>query len=463
MAWFLPSYGRPEQLLALRDAPGGMPEDLLVLVNEDDPRRADYEATSAWPIHFVPAGSRVCDVWREVFRLFPDDPYYGVLSDDLIPLTAGWHEKMVEAAGKHRFANPRGGPMWPQKLRSAVCIGGDLVRAMGGLTPVGFRHNFVDDVWDLVGQTFRLIAPLPDVTVEHRHPLFGTAEADATHARGSADFEQDRERFQEWRTGGEWIEMAQRVAALTGMQLGTVSGQTHRVAFCIPSADAVMVHKPFMRCLEATKMFLAAHGVQSVQVQRDGSSHVGKAREGVLWAAMKTDATHLFWLDDDMTWEPETFVKLLASGFDFAAVVGMRKVTPPTPACNILPGAAVFDHRTGFLEVRDVGFAFVCLKREVIERMCEAYPELQYQTGDGSDQYALFLDLIDRDHVAEGERLGEDFSFCRRWRKIGGKIWVDANAQLGHWGASNYTGKLSDFFEYGQPGEAPPVPVAEVA
>jgi hypothetical protein len=459
MAWFLPSYGRPEKLLALRDAPGGMPEDLVVLVNEDDPRRADYEATSAWPIHFVPAGSRVCDVWREVYRLFPNESCYGVLSDDLIPMTPGWHEKMAEAAGKHHFANPRGGPMWPQKLRSAVCIGGDLVRAMGYLAPPGFNHNFVDDVWDLIGKTFRLIKPLADVTVEHRHPLFGTAEADATHTRGSADFEQDRARFEQWRTGGEWVDVAQRVAALTGMQMATVSGKTHKVAFCIPSADAVMIHKPFLRSLEATKALLNEHGVPWVQVQRDGGSHVGKAREGVLWSAMKTDATHLFWIDDDMTWEPGTFLALLASGFDFSAVVGMRKVTPPTPACNILPDAAVFDHRTGFLEVRDVGFAFVCLKREVIDRMCAAYPELKYQTGDGSDQYALFLDMIDRDHEAEGERLGEDFSFCRRWRKIGGQIWVDSHAALGHWGASNYTGKLSDFFEYNAPAE----PVAEVA
>lgn len=448
MAWFLPSYGRPEKLRALLDAPGGMPENLVVLVNEDDPRRDDYERLSPWPIHFVPAGSRAGDVWREVFRLFPDEPFYGMTSDDCIPLTPGWHEKMAAAAGSHYFANPRGGPSWPRKMRSAICAGGDLVRAMGYLVPPGFRHNYIDDVWDLIGTTFRLIAPLPDVTVEHRHPIYGTAKVDPTYARGSADIEQDRQRYEQWRAGGEWLDVASRVSALTGMELGTVTGQTHRVAFCIPSADAVMIHKPFIRCLEATKALLDAHGVGWVQVQRDGGSHVGKAREGVLWSAMKTDATHLFWIDDDMTWEPETFLALLASGLDFSAVVGMRKTTPPQPACNVLQGAAVFDYRTGFLEVRDVGFAFVCLKREVIDRMCEAHPGLKYQTGDGSDQYALFLDMIDRDHEPEGERLGEDFSFCRRWRKIGGRIWVDAHAELGHWGTSDYRGKLSDFFVY---------------
>jgi hypothetical protein len=460
MAWFLPSYGRPEKLLALRDAPGGMPENVIVLVNADDPKRADYLTLSPWPVHFAPAGSRLCDVWREVFRLFPDEPCYGLMSDDCIPMTPGWHEEMVKAAGTRHFANPRGGPMWPAKMRTATCIGGDLVRAMGGLAPDGFVHSFVDDVWDLVGNTFRLIVPLPDVVIEHRHPIYGTAERDDTHSRASAAFEQDRERFDQWRRDGEWVAMAQRLSALTGMQLATVSGETHCVAFCIPSADATMIHKPFLRCLDATKRLLDLHGIRWIQCQKDGSSHVGKAREGVLWMAMKTDATHLFWLDDDMTWEPETFLALLASDHDFSAVVGMRKTTPPTPACNTLPGgAAVFDHRTKFLEVRDVGFAFVCLKREVITRLCEANPDLKYQTGDGSDQYALFLDLIDRDDVPEGERMGEDFSFCRRWRRIGGRIFVHAHAALGHWGAANYTGKLSDFFEY-EPGKAPPIPVA---
>jgi len=450
MAWFLPSYGRPEKLGALRDAPGGMPDNVIVMVNADDPRRGDYETMSPWPIHFVSEGSRVCDVWREAFRLFPDEPYYGLLSDDTLPLTPGWHEKMVEAAGRHCFANPRGGPGWPQKMRTAFCVGGDLVRAMGYLVPDGFRHSFADDMWDLIGATFRLIVPLPDVTVEHRHALYGTAENDGTYARGSANFEQDRERFRQWRTGGEWAETARRISALTGMEIGTVGEGTHRVAFCIPSGDAVMIHKPFVRCLEATKALLDAHGVKWVHVQRDGGSHIGKAREGVLWAAMQSDATHLFWIDDDMTWEPEEALSLLAAGVDFAAVVGMRKSTPPTPACNVLPGAAIFDHKTGFLEVRDVGFAFVCLRREVIERLCAAYPDLQYQTGDGSKQYALFLDMIDRETVGEGERLGEDFSFCRRWRGIGGRIWVDAHAELGHWGVTDYRGKLSDFFVYGE-------------
>jgi len=450
MTWFLPSYGRPEALRALLDAPGGMPANVVVLVNEDDPHRDDYARLSPWPVRFIPAGSRAADAHRFVYENYTNEAWYGILSDDLVPITPGWPAKMIEAAGSHHIANPRGGPGWPQKIRSAVCFGGDLVREMGGLVPPGFNHNFVDDVWDLVGSTFRLIVPVHDVTIEHKHPIYGTAKNDATYARGSADFEADRLRFHSWKTGGEWAEMAKRVAALTGMELGTVGGDTHRVALCIPSAGHV-VHKPFLRSLDATKEALDALGVTWVQVQRDGGSHVGKAREAVLWSAMELDVTHLFWLDDDMTWEPSTFLSLLSSGHDFSAVVGMRKTRPVQPACNVLPGEQVFDHRTGFLEVRDVGFAFVCLTRGAIERMCEAHPELRYNTTDGSAQYALFLDMIDN-----GERMSEDFSFCRRWRAMGGRIWLDAHAELGHLGVDTYRGRLSDFFQY----EPPPLAMA---
>lgn len=439
-----------------------MPANLIVLVNEDDPRRDDYLRLSPWPVRLIPAGSRACDAHRFAFREYPDEPFYGIISDDFVPQTPAWHEKMAEAAGSGHIANPKGGPGWPRKMRTALCIGGDLVRAMGFIVPDHINHNFADDVWDLVGNTFRLIVPLPDVLIEHRHPLYGTAKADATYARGSADFDQDRVRFSQWQAN-EWPAVAARVAAFCGMELGTVTGKTHRVAFCIPSADQAMIHKSFVRCLDATKRLLDEHGISWVQVQRDGGSHVGKAREGVLWQAMATDATHFVWIDDDMTWEPVTVLSLLASGHDFSAVVGMRKTDPPQPACNTLPGAAVFDHKTGYLEVRDVGFAFVCVTRNAIERLCEAYPDLQYQTGDGSKQYALFLDMIDRDANPEGDRLGEDFSFCRRWRKIGGRIWVDAHAELGHWGAANYGGKLSDFFEYRSADEAQAASAAKVA
>jgi hypothetical protein len=131
----------------------------------------------------------------------------------------------------------------------------------------------------------------------------------------------------------------------------------------------------------------------------------------------------------------------LAADHEFAACVGVKKTDKVDFCCNFL-GKMNFHPKTGFLEVQEVGFAFVLQKREVIERMVEGYPELYYKTdGGGEREYALFLDMLENE-----VRFSEDFSFCRRWRAIGGQIWVDPYAALLHSGMKHYTGKISDLF-----------------
>jgi hypothetical protein len=38
------------------------------------------------------------------------------------------------------------------------------------------------------------------------------------------------------------------------------------------------------------------------------------------------------------------------------------------------------------------------------------------------------------------EYLSEDFGFCRLWRALGGKIWLDVEAPLVHTGSHDFVG-----------------------
>ena len=84
------------------------------------------------------------------------------------------------------------------------------------------------------------------------------------------------------------------------------------------------------------------------------------------------------------------------------------------------------------------------LKRRVIERMIEAYPQTRYtgahaysNAAGGGVSYALFDCLIDK---ATNAYVSEDFGFCQRWRDIGGKIWLDTEGRLTHVGSYNFQG-----------------------
>lgn len=108
----------------------------------------------------------------------------------------------------------------------------------------------------------------------------------------------------------------------------------------------------------------------------------------------------------------------------------------------------------GLLEVHDAGTGFMMIKRNVFEKFIEAYPNIKYKRdmvsviADGSiektkiEQYAYFDTSIDEDK----RYLSEDYTFCRRWQKLGGKIWVDPEIVLNHSGTYLYKGrKIIDF------------------
>jgi hypothetical protein len=89
------------------------------------------------------------------------------------------------------------------------------------------------------------------------------------------------------------------------------------------------------------------------------------------------------------------------------------------------------------------GGGFMLIKRNVIERMIEAYPDSRYNkvhafsNAKTEENYALFECMIDPETKAY---ISEDYGFCQKWRDIGGKIWLDTEGKLTHIGAHHFEG-----------------------
>jgi hypothetical protein len=105
----------------------------------------------------------------------------------------------------------------------------------------------------------------------------------------------------------------------------------------------------------------------------------------------------------------------------------------------------------GFATAKYAGTGFLLIKRGVFERMMQAYPELKFSTihssprpTHGADyRYALFDCMIDPE---TGIYLSEDYAFCRRWRAIGGELWLDLNSELTHTGNHHFKGNTTGRF-----------------
>ena len=180
--------------------------------------------------------------------------------------------------------------------------------------------------------------------------------------------------------------------------------------------------------------------------------------------------THLFWIDSDITFMPQSVCRLLLIDRDVTAGVypmksfnwpaaGLPAGTtrqqfedryaeyPFNPIGHGTEKVSAYADADGFVEVAEAPTGFMCIKRDVFTRMMAKYPELKY-TPDGPPGHLeahlhwLFFDcLVDPD---SGRYLSEDYAFCRRWIDIGGKVWVDLQCKLRHLGQHNFGGDLAE-------------------
>jgi hypothetical protein len=175
-------------------------------------------------------------------------------------------------------------------------------------------------------------------------------------------------------------------------------------------------------------------------------------------------ATHILFCDADIGFAPGNVFRLLeADKAVIAAVCPMKYIdwertraaakagAPDMMAASLgyvvrfIPTA---DHSVqvegGIAKVAYGGTGFLLIRREAMQSIVDAHPELEAKMGDMGDKLAdravmVFETMIEPE---TGQYLSEDYAFCRRWRDLGGEIWADMEARLTHVGPSAYTGSL---------------------
>lgn len=204
-------------------------------------------------------------------------------------------------------------------------------------------------------------------------------------------------------------------------------------------------------------------------------SLITRARNELVNTFLNSDATHLMFIDADITFKADDVIQMLKSDADvvagsyplkainwegihniaqtkganatladiqssaFHTVINVKK-----PTSEKVGTTETVQIVNGLVEVYDVGTGFMMMKRHVLEKMVKSYPETMYYFDkdltvpqEERKRYALFDTLIDDD----GRYLSEDYTFCRRWQKLGGKVHLDSRVMLNHTGTSTFLGQ----------------------
>ena len=193
---------------------------------------------------------------------------------------------------------------------------------------------------------------------------------------------------------------------------------------------------------------LMRHGINFRVTTLRNESLVTRARNILTAMFLESDCTHLLFIDSDIEFDADSILRALAYDKPIMAAAYPKKALPIQYAINFkfqdIENKQV-RVENGAVEVLDASTGFFLVKREVFEKMMQAYPELHYRNDSNIDEkfnkycYALFDTWLDPD---DNRYLSEDYTFCRRWQKIGGEIWLDPNTKLNHVGSYTFEGDV---------------------
>lgn len=183
---------------------------LLFVVDGDDPELAQYHREFADA--YVPGanmGMNVAARWAPLVpklnraaRQYAAGTFaLGFAGDDHLPRTAGWAKRYVEELSDlgtgivHGNDGTRG-----ELLPTEWAMTSDIVTALDRMVPADVEHLFCDDAIKRLGLEADCLRYLPDVLIEHMHPLFGKALSDEQYVRVNrpSQYNQDGATYGVW-------------------------------------------------------------------------------------------------------------------------------------------------------------------------------------------------------------------------------------------------------------------------
>jgi hypothetical protein len=236
-----------------------------------------------------------------------------------------------------------------------------------------------------------------------------------------------------------------------------------------PVHSEVSIHY-FQACLDFQKFCMKNDIVASFQVMK--SSLVTQGRNLCVSSFMESNHTHLLFIDSDIEFQTQSIMKMIAADKGVISVPYPLKQLMWDKAWDRLNKGDIKNVKDlkfkalhtypmkvsnekdirvkdGVIEVTHSPTGCMLIKREVIEKMIKAYPEMEIvQKTVINGEYINrphFYNFFDTMFDPETKNfLGEDFAFCKRWKALGEKCYALITDRITHVGEHQYRGCFAD-------------------
>ena len=230
-----------------------------------------------------------------------------------------------------------------------------------------------------------------------------------------------------------------------------------------------MCHGMYAKSVLDLQGLMTRYGIETRFSFLFNESLITRARNYLVDEFLRTDFTHLLFIDSDIHFNPQDVLALLALDREIIGAPYPKKAInwnnvkqsvlnhPDLEAGELekVVGDYVFNVVKGTqqfqvsepLEVMEIGTGYMLINREVFPKWEAAYPEKKYRPDhvgqknfDGTRYIHAYFDT-EIDKVSE-RYLSEDYAFCQWARRIGVSIWLCPWIQCQHIGTFAFTGNM---------------------
>ena len=224
------------------------------------------------------------------------------------------------------------------------------------------------------------------------------------------------------------------------------------IMIATPAYERALGTEYVLSLLDTTQE-LSARGISWQFRSGHWDSLICRGRNRMTHEFLKSDASHLLFIDSDIGWHTEDVLRLISSGKDVIGGVypkkQMGKDGRSPCVVNIAHEKLGPDGRmlveNGCVPVQDTGTGFLLISRKALydvgATILDSLRVSNFERAEELDQPYLgwFDPFVENEHD-----LSEDYAFCRRWQRAGGTVYVHIDCELTHTGSHTFRGALRD-------------------
>lgn len=221
-----------------------------------------------------------------------------------------------------------------------------------------------------------------------------------------------------------------------------------RVLLAAPSYDGRFDVR-FMDSLINTISLCEQNNIKVLPYHLCYDSLIQRARNDYFRVAYNSGVDVLFFIDSDIGWNPDDFVKLVLSDKDMIGGTYRKKSDEEELYAFKALGEngenfVITPDENGILEVNGLGCGFLKLSRNCVRTLFENEKSFYINKEDGQNT-EITKNICECTVNANNHFVSEDIIMGFKWQQLGGKVYLDTTISLVHVGSKAYTGNVQNW------------------